>query len=112
MDLSKSLEKVTQISSTQDRLVAYKELVNECINKDVPDQIQHLIDHLMQENVQPVLSRPAMEYLCAEIGKLKDFNPKPGLGQAGGRQILPPGRGGNCFFQGPVAPGGYYRKLT
>ena len=72
MDLSKSLEKVTQISSTQDRLVAYKELVNECINKDVPDQIQHLIDHLMQENVQPVLSRPAMEYLCAEIGKLKD----------------------------------------
>ena len=26
----------------------------------------------MQENVQPVLSRPAMEYLCAEIGKLKD----------------------------------------
>ena len=53
MDLSKSLEKVTQISSTQDRLVAYKELVSECINKDVPDQIQHLIDHLMQENVQP-----------------------------------------------------------
>jgi COP9 signalosome complex subunit 4 len=72
MDLSKSLEKISQISTTQDRLVAYKELVNECISKDVPDQIQHLIDHLMQENVQPVLSRPSMEYLCVEIGKLKD----------------------------------------
>ena len=72
MDLSKSLEKISQISTTQDRLVAYKELVNECISKDVPDQIQHLIDHLMQESVQPVLSRPSMEYLCVEIGKLKD----------------------------------------
>eukprot|EP00944_MAST-04C_sp_MAST-4C-sp1_P006261 g6261.t1 len=72
MDVSKSLEDIPRINASQDRLTAYKSLVDECVAKDVPDQIQHLVDHLMKESVQLVVSRPALEYLCAEIGKLKD----------------------------------------
>ena len=72
MDFQQEVATILQVDNPSARLEAYKKLVDVLVSKGLADQLQHLIDHLMDESVQPINSRPSMDYLAERISALKD----------------------------------------
>ena len=73
MDLQREIASIKQKGDNAESLKAYNALVDQLVKKELADHLQHLLDHLIDENnVQPIVSRPAMEYLAHEIKSLKD----------------------------------------
>ena len=73
MDLQKEIAAIQEKAGNAESLKAYTDLVDILVGKGLADHLQHLLDHLIDENcVQPIVSRPAMEHLAREIKSLKD----------------------------------------
>ena len=59
MDLQREIASIKQKGDNAESLKAYNALVDQLVKKELADHLQHLLDHLIDENnVQPIVSGP------------------------------------------------------